>query len=270
MRTEIPAGNDPFAYRKQAVTQAQKLRGQGMIRDLCVALAAVLAAVTTPAAATKITYSGSGTVDSRGGSLVPTGVATVGSAFTFSLDFDTDDVKTFSVDENEGVYDVPVSAFAATIGGYDFEQSADPFFVPTLVLYRAFTFLGGTTSTPVLVAELYLTGSVQPEGNGAAPFAIPAGRYDTLVLSSIFVAADSDTSLALDQFRDPSLARQRVFSYQVNDPATRTFGRLSGSFVGGFGAAVPEPATWGMMVIGFMLLGRMLRSVPSRRERSSA
>lgn len=241
-----------------------------MVRSIGFLVAAVLA--TAPATATTISYSGTGKVDRVDGSLPQTGTATLGSDLRFSLDYDTDMVRTYSVDDEEGVYDVPVSGFAATIGGYDFVQSADPVYVPTLVLSYYFTFLGDPSSTRVLGADLYLTGTLKPAGSTASPFAIPAGGHDTLVLSSLYLAGDADTSLAFDRFRDPALALRQSFTYQVRDVAARRFGRLSGSFVGRFAdaAAVPEPATWAMMLLGFMLSAIALRSRRERRVQPAA
>ena len=237
-----------------------------MIRYLCLAMASLLAAAT-PAAAVTITYSGTGTVSAVRGTLAPTGAAPLGSEVNFSFDFDTDAAKFYGIEDGAAYYDLPLSAFSATIGTYAFELSQDPLFVPTVELYRAFTFLGGTSSSRVLTQSIYLAGRIKPLGSNASPFPIAAGTYDTIMLSATFLAGDDDTALGFDQFVDPSRAISRSFGYNYTDRAAAKSGRLSGSFAGGFAtaAAVPEPATWLMTLLGFALLGGALRSTPRRR-----
>ncbi|RYF22246.1 MAG: hypothetical protein EOO77_04505, partial [Oxalobacteraceae bacterium] len=177
-----------------------------MIRDLCLIVAAALTLAATPVAAEKITFSGTGTVGEAAGTLTSTGSAGLGSKLDFSFDFDTDAAKLYSIDEFGAYYDLPLSAFSATLGSYAFALSDDPFFVPTVELYNAFSFFGGNSSEAVLVANLYLAGTIKPNGSTASPFPIPAGAYDTLVLSAVFRTGDVQVPLGFDQFRDPSLA----------------------------------------------------------------
>ena len=238
-----------------------------MIRNLCLAVAASLTIAASPVAAEKVTFSGAGAVNQVAGTLTPTGSALQGSKFDFSLDFDTDAAKLYSIDEFGAYYDLPVSAFAATLGSYGFALTDNPFFVPTVELYNAFSFLGGTSSEAVLVANLYLVGTIKAAGSTTSPFAVPPGVYDTLVLSAVFRTGDVQVPLGFDQFRDPLLAATRSFSYGVTDRANQKFGRLSGSYDGGFSsaAAVPEPATWSLMLVGFALLGAALRLPRPRR-----
>ncbi|RYE95610.1 MAG: PEP-CTERM sorting domain-containing protein [Oxalobacteraceae bacterium] len=162
---------------------------------------------------------------------------------------------------------MPVSGFAANLGSYGFTLTDDPLFVPTVELYNAFSFFGGTSSEAVLIANFYLVGTIKPTGSTASPFPIPSGVYDTLVLSAVFRTGDVQVPLGFDQFRDPSLAATRSFSYGVIDRDNRKSGRLTGSYDGGFSsvAAVPEPATWSMMLVGFALLGAALRLPRCRR-----
>ncbi len=238
-----------------------------MIRNLCLAVAATLTIAAAPVSAEKVTFSGTGKVSEVSGALTPTGSACQGSDFAFSLDFDTDAAKLYTVDEFGAYYDLPVSAFSATLGSYGFALANDPLFVPTVELYNAFSFFGGTSSEAVLVANFYLAGTIKPAGSTTAPFPIPPGVYDTLLLSAVFRTGDVQVPLSFDQFRDPSFAASRSFSYGVIDRANRKSGRLSGSYDGGFSsvAAVPEPATWSMMLVGFALLGAALRLPRSRR-----
>ncbi|RYF04493.1 MAG: hypothetical protein EOO77_29560, partial [Oxalobacteraceae bacterium] len=222
-----------------------------MIRNFCLAVAAALTIAATPVAAETITFSGVGTVSEATGTLTPTGSAGPGSSFDFSFDFDTDAARLYSIDETAAYYDLPLSAFSATLGSYAFALSDDPFFVPTVELYNAFSFFGGNSSEAVLVANLYLAGTIKPSGTTASPFPIAPGAYDTLVLSAVFRTGDMQVPLGFEQFRDPSLAATRDFTYTVSDRPNRKFGRLSGNYDGGFSAAaaVPEPATWLMMLL---------------------
>lgn len=238
-----------------------------MIRNLCLAVAASLTIAASPVAAAKVTFSGTGAVNQVSGALTPTGSAVKGSKFDFSLDFDTDAAKLYTVDDFGAYYDLPVSAFSATLGSYGFSLTDDPLFVPTVELYNAFSFFGGTSSEAVLVANFYLVGTIKPTGSTASPFPIPSGVYDTLVLSAVFRTGDVQVTLGFDQVRDPSLAATRSFSYGVIDRDNRKSGRLTGSYDGGFSsvAAVPEPATWSMMLVGFALLGAALRLPRARR-----
>lgn len=237
-----------------------------MIRYLCFAMASLLAAAA-PATAAIVTYSGTGAVGEVGATLPQTGAASQDSPFKFSFDFDTDAATLYGVEGDAAYYDLPLSAFSATLGTYGFELSQDPLFVPTVELYRAFRFLGGTSSSRVFVQSIYLAGTIKPLGSTASPFPIAPGTYDTIVLSALFLAGNDDTALGFDQFVDPSRAISREFSYNYADRVAHKFGRLSGSFAGGFAtaAAVPEPATWMMTLLGFALLGGALRSAPRRR-----
>lgn len=222
--------------------------------------AAALAA--QPAQATKITYSGAGKVERIGGALAPTGNAPIGTPVAFSFGFDTEDATLFEQDDDfAAYYDLPVSDFTATIGGFAFDLNTDPVFVPTVEIYRAFRFFpGNTSSTRVLVVNFYFSGKPLAGASSAGPFPLPAGTRDAFLLSAIFKTNATDTSLGFEQFVDPATADDRSFTYSARDAIRQRGGQLSGGFAGGFAtAAVPEPATWALMLLGFGAVGVVLR-----------
>lgn len=58
------------------------------------------------------------------------------------------------------------------------------------------------------------------------------------------------------------------WTLHVTDTGTRNFGQFHNWTLSVTGAAVPEPATWGMMILGFFGLGAMARA--SRRKPARA
>lgn len=240
-------------------------------RTWMLGMMAAVALVAQPAWATKITYSGTGKVERVGGALAPTGNAPIGTPVAFSFGFDTQDATLFEQDDDfAAYYDLPVSDFAATIGGFAFDLNTDPVFVPTVEIYRAFKFFpGNTSSTRVLVVNFYFSGKPLEGASSAGPFPLPAGTRDSFFLSATFRTNDTDTSLGIDQIIDPATAVERGFSYGATDAIKKQRGQLSGSFAGGFAtAAVPEPATWALMLLGFGAVGAALRR--DRRRVSGA
>jgi hypothetical protein len=78
-----------------------------------------------------------------------------------------------------------------------------------------------------------------------------------------FTANGTDYTLFIDGFRDVS---GNFSTFFVGDENTITTASVVGRFAPINGSAVPEPASWAMMVGGFGLLGSAMR----RRSRASA
>ena len=226
------------------------------------AIAALGLALGVPAAATTIVFSGQGTVGTLQGTLPRNAAATVGNPFQFSFSFDTASLALLDGDDQGAFYDLPVTDFVATIGGYAFTLSAEPGFEPVLAIGRGFTFFDQPFSEPALIATFNFASARATGAADATPFATGAGAYGALAINAFFRADFGDTGVGVDQLRNPIDADKLNFSYTTRDPVTRRTGAILGAYTGSFAsaAAVPEPAGWALMLVGFATLGAGLRT----------
>lgn len=214
-----------------------------------------------PATAAMITFSGQGTVDTLQGSLPRNAPASTGAAFRFSFALDTAALTFLEGDNQNAFYELPVTNFAATIGDYSFTLSAEPGFEPVLAIGRGFTSFGQPFTEPTLIATFNFASARTTGPSTTTPFATGAGAYGALAINAFFRAGAGDTGVGLDQLKDPINADKLIFSYTTRDPITRQTGTILGGYRGSFAiaGAVPEPATWGLLLVGFALVGAGLR-----------
>lgn len=232
-----------------------------MLRALtAVGLVALGLGLGVPAEAAKIVFSGQGSVDAFQGTLLRNAAASIGSPFRFSFALDTAALTFLEGDDQNAFYDLPVTDFSATIGDYAFTLSAAPGFEPLLAISRGFTFFGGPSSEPVLITTFNFASTRSTGPSIETPFATGAGAYGALAINAYFRAEDGESGLGLNELRDPRNADRLSFSYTTLDPNTRKRGTILGAYSGSFTtAAVPEPATWAMMLLGFGIVGGAVR-----------
>lgn len=236
---------------------------------MALAIASTSVVLSAPATAATIAFSGQGTVETLQGQLPKNAPASTGTVFRFSFTFDSAALAFLEGDDQNAFYDLPVTNFAATIGGYDFALSAEQGFEPVLAISRGYSFFGQPFSEPTLITTFYFASTRTSGPSSNTPFATGAGAYGALAIDAFFRAAGDDAGLGLDELRNPSSADKLTFSYTTRDPLTRRNGTILGTYRGSFvtAAVVPEPATWGLMLVGFALVGASLRY---RRMQSAA
>ena len=219
-----------------------------------------LAVAGASAAAERVTFSGTGVVISVGGMLGPSGIAPVGSPLQFSFGFDPAAASLIESDDGYALYELAVSDFAGTLGAFAFPLSNDPKLIPLVELYRGFSFFGATASEPAIGFTFYLLG--EPTADGT-PFAGDGGRSQQLALGGVF-RADENAPLTVTGLLGLGNAFYQEFQYGTRDAGTRQSGVLNGSYTAHFTAsAVPEPATWTLMLVGFGIIGARLRRRPA-------
>ena len=222
-----------------------------------VAFLAVLAAV--PAGAAPIRFDGQGTITDVNGALPRTGSVALGDAFTFSFVFDLDDASPISISPDFASYELPFTAFTATFGDYVFvPEGVLPGLEPVarLGIFRGFGALGGNVPESIRAFDFSFIGR---PGTGA-PFT--GSNFETFGVVQFDRDSDPSRPVSLADVRDPSAAAQRIAFYQSLAPQSPDVGALAGMYSGGFAAltgAVPEPASWALLITGFGLLGAAAR-----------
>ena len=232
-----------------------------MLRALtAVGLVGVGLGLGVPAEAAKIVFSGQGSVDASQGALVRNAAASNGSPFRFTFTLDTTALTFLEGGDQDVFYDLPVTDFSATIGDYAFTLSEAPGFEPLLSISRGFTFFGQPFSEPVLVTTFNFASARSTGSSIETPFATGVGAFGALAINAFFRAENGQSGLGLDELKDPRNADQLSFSYATLDPKTRQRGTIVGAYSGSYStSAVPEPATWAMMLLGLGMVGGAVR-----------
>jgi len=216
--------------------------------------------LSVPAEAAKIVFSGQGSVDASQGALPRNAAASIGSPFRFTFALDTAALTFLERDDQDAFYDLPVTDFSATIGDYAFTLSAAPGFEPLLAISRGFAIFDEPFSEPVLITTFNFASARSTGPSIETPFTTGAGAYGALAINAFFRAENGESGLGLHELQDPRNADRRSFSYSTLDPNTRRRGTVLGAYSGSFStAAVPEPATWAMMIIGLGIVGAAVR-----------
>lgn len=218
-----------------------------------------------PAHAAVLEFTGSGTIDDVVGRLPTTGIAPIGGSTTIRFNLDTAASTLYESGVDYAVYDLAVTGVAATIGGYTFTPNSDTLFTPALTIDKGFSFFGGISSEASYAVGFYLS-DVPRSAGGENPFDVATGSRGTLSIQALFKADEiGDWDLSLGRLPDLSRAASQSLAYVTRDAATGRSGQLRGRFSGTFSpnvAAVPEPATWCLLLLGFGLVGAALRRSP--------
>ena len=235
-------------------------------------VAAAIAAsllIASPALAAVTIVEGSGTVtgvfagNPMGPAPVSTGTVKSGDTLNFRFVFDT---AATSVLFNGGagfqVLALPVTSASIRVGGYDFQPDFNPATPPVLLLGTGFQlFPPNFVSEPIFNQQFVFAGL--PGGN--PPFVVGPGGGATFSLNSLFRFDLGGRVPTAADLRDPALATFRSFSFAVND-GSGGLGSVQGNFTATItSAAVPEPATWAMLILGFGLIGGAMRAGKTRR-----
>ena len=233
--------------------------------------AAVLITVTaaTPATAATTIVEGTGSVtgvfagNPMGPAPVSTGTVKTGDTLNFRFVFDSAATTVlFNGGAGFQVLSLPVASAAIRVGNYAFQPDFSPATPPVLLMGTGFQlFPPSFASEPVLRQDFIFAGL--PGGN--PPFVIGPGGGATFSLNSLFrfdLAGQVPTAADL---RDPALATFRTFNFAINDGAGG-LGSVQGNFTATItSAAVPEPSTWAMLILGFGVIGGAMRIRQARR-----
>lgn len=235
------------------------------IRKLLIGAVALGMATASQAATVVVNASGSFTSAQSRGSLGAGPV--VGSPFALTLTFDTNSLSEIFRSDSTVVYGLVPTNFSATIGSVNFAlETSQP---PVLVLTSGFRFTGGPVSEAVFYQSFYFPGSNGP----GAPITVSGGG-STLALTSIFPRGFTVTPLIPESLTNIGLAASNEVQFFAEDASGASRILLSGPATGQLSvssvAAVPEPASWLMMILGIGGLGALLRRLGRQRPAAAA
>jgi hypothetical protein len=226
-------------------------------------VAAVLA--SAPAAAATTLFAGTGVVTAVTGfrGTQPTGTVSIGDTLNFGTVFDPSvATRIFDGGRGQQVFALPEAVAGATAGDFVFTQS--PVGSSVAILGRGFRiFPGMGVSQQVLNQQINFNGL--PTGSPAFDVGTN-GRIGLLFLSVFQEFGDTPTP-TIGDLRDPREAVINRFTIAFSDGRS-TIGIVEGDFFGGFAAAVPEPGTWALLILGFGVVGSGMRG--ARRARDPA
>jgi hypothetical protein len=227
-----------------------------LVRFMLGCVAAVVVAFAPASAATTL-FAASGVVTSITGfrGAQPTGSVAIGDVFEFAALFEpAGGSRIFDGGRGQQVFSLPGAMAGATAGDFTFNQN--PLNTPVVILGRGFSFFpGGSVSLPVLNQQFSFTGLP----SGFPPFNPGANGRIGLILTSTFVEAPGAPTPTIGDIRDPAQAVRNRFAIAVSN-GTSTVGVVEGDFFGGFAAAVPEPQTWALLILGFGVVGGAMRT----------
>lgn len=226
-----------------------------------------------PAAAAPVILSGSGTVTRVTASTapglvgVPTGTVAAGDTLTFRFTFDP--LATNRIFDGGAGFQVlgfSASNISIRVGSYVFQPESIASSPPVLLLGTGFRlFPPNAVSEPVFNQDFFFPGSA----GGNPPFVLTPDGGATFSLSSVFRTDLGGRTPTGADLRDPASAASNRFSFVFGSGAGLV-GQVEGTFTAGIAtAAVPEPASWAMLITGFGIIGAALRrsrraSVPAR------
>lgn len=224
-------------------------------------------APTAPAHAIYILVEGQGTVSSVNGyeGAQPTGTVNAGDQFDFLFGVDPASAPLIV---NSGptaqVFDPDIIGLNAFVDDFYFAWNG----TSSLTFVTAFRlFPGESASVPVLIQQWNFNGfaGVDP------PFAVtPLAGSVSFSLTSFFRQDLGGATPTYANLRDPREAAINSFQFTFREGRT-TLGFVSGNFTGGYySAAVPEPAAWALLILGFGVVGAGMRTARRPRQRALA
>ena len=238
-----------------------------MSRAIRWAAAALAVALALPVHAAPLVFQGSGAVTR----IVPfagstaTGSIGIGDALAFRLVFDpAASGSLFDGGDSFQVFAQPLSEVSVTIGSFTFGLgSPNP---PVVLMGQGFRLFPGQFGTePAFTQQFVLPGL--PAAN--PPFTATVGGGTTFSLESAFRIPAFGPAPTIADLRapnaDPGLNR---FNLSVFGAAPGYGGFVEGTFTGTLTplAAVPEPASWALLIAGFGVVGAGMRRTPRPRR----
>lgn len=221
------------------------------------ALAVAAGMWASAAVAAPVVFSGGGLFLRSFGSLAPTGTAAVGDGFRFSFIFDLDEATPTFSGSGVAAFTLPVTDFSAMLGRYEFVPAGT---TAGLTIGQGFSFFGQPFSEPSRRFTLSFRGTAGAD----APFDLGSGlRADGFSVTAIYRDVDPSRPLSPADVIDPAgnLLNSASYAGSTGVPGA-TSASVAGPYDGTFtevAGAVPEPATWAMMVVGFGVIGAGMR-----------
>lgn len=224
----------------------------------------------TPAAASAgstITLNASGTVSEvfgGPGAYTSDGRIKVGDPFSVSMSVDTSAVisnVTVVNDDRSAVYTLP-TVFSYRFGAYTFNSPGDSVY---LIINDNHDIGAGLVTDSIAFAG-FLPATTDSPFNVGTPTVYPSFQFDAYdVTHSTLNGVGLDQLAAFPAF--PSYIAELAFVNSTFDTSAIVHANITSSRISGLTAAVPEPATWGMMLAGFAGLGYVMRRRPPARAR---
>ena len=227
-------------------------------------LALGVAFVMTPALAAPTTFTATGHISSITTQVNsqpasnPSGTVSVGDAYTFSATFDLSQAQLsayFDADPTINIYDLPGTTIAYSIGSFsrNFTPSS---FNSSLQLWDGYAPYASSTPTD---AQSYLAFDY-PITDGNVPFNIGSGPQSvSLTFGNFDYTAKARSNDLISQLTPFSSYANKLFTLGQLNQATNTFVYVSASIENEALSAVPEPASWMMVILGMGAVGYMLR-----------
>ena len=229
---------------------------------------AICATFTVPASATVYLVNGSGTVNGISAlkdgqpTQAPSGSVNIGDQFSISFKFDTDLAQltsAFDDDPTVNIYYLGAYDFTAQIGSYKYIYDSGYSGNSSLQTWNDRDVVGPTDSQSF---------SFYGRGPNQLPFDTGAGRtLESLSLYAFdWTATARNSDLISEIVPYSAFANKSMNWLQYNADADFSV-HVDSSFDGTITslAAVPEPSTWAMMLIGFGVVGAVARRRSVRR-----
>jgi len=181
----------------------------------------------------------------------------VGDTISYSFVFDTAGAvpaSLFDADPAINIYDIGIRSMILTMGGYTY--------VPSVGVGGSLQLWNDRVLSPTLTvdSQSFSLFDYPVSGKSVYPFAIGSGRVSESISLDLFdfnhVARGSDL---ISEIVDPSKFGSKLFSYGLLSSDASLFYHAVGDNMAISITALPEPTTWGMMIMGFGVVGIGLR-----------
>jgi hypothetical protein len=238
------------------------------MKFLIYAVTVCAVAAASPVSAAKYLLQATGTVEQI--AIVDKGVVnlnpiltnnlvTIGDRIAFSFEFDTVLTSlspTFDIDPTINIYSFVPQRISLAIGSYIYAPSSRAPNGSTVQLWNDHLVGSDAVDSQSFSVFDYPFSDNKP----VYPFRIGAGNISESIGVSLFDrTATARSSDLISQIVDPSRFATKTFSYGLLNSTTDFFYNVTSNSMAISITAVPEPATWMMMLIGFGMVGGAAR-----------